>query len=140
MPPVPGAAPAAPKAGADGLPQDIEGLDTALGLSRMMGKKTLYLAMLRRYAAGQKDVVRDIRSALQNADAATAERLAHTTKAVSANVGATRVQERAADLEAALRQGRTQDQIESLVAALEQPMNQMLTALHQQLGPDAARA
>src|SRR6185369_10556948 len=35
------------------LPQGIAGLDTALGLSRMLGKKSLYVAMLRRYVAGQ---------------------------------------------------------------------------------------
>jgi two-component system sensor histidine kinase/response regulator len=136
MPPLP----AAGATGADGLPQNIQGLDTALGLSRMMGKKTLYLAMLRRYAAGQKDVVREIRQALDCADSATAERLAHTTKAVSANVGATIVQERAAELEAALRQGSDAAQLQPLLAALDQPMSELLAALHAQLAPEPARA
>jgi two-component system sensor histidine kinase/response regulator len=126
-------------AGADGLPQGIAGLDTVLGLSRMMGKKTLYLAMLRRYVDGQKKVVADIRQALACGDAATAERLAHTTKAVSANVGATLVQERAAEVEAALRQGTPAGQVEPLVAALHQPMIELLHALQQQLAEPAAR-
>jgi two-component system sensor histidine kinase/response regulator len=134
MPPLPAAATA------DGLPHNIQGLDTALGLSRMMGKKTLYAAMLRRYAAGQKDVVREIRQALDCADSATAERLAHTTKAVSANVGATIVQERAAELEAALRQGSDAAQLQPLLAALDQPMSELLAALHAQLAPEPARA
>jgi len=134
MPPVPGAP------SPDGLPQGIAGLDTVLGLSRMMGKKTLYLAMLRRYADGQKDVVREIRHALATGDAPTAERLAHTTKAVSANVGATLVQESAAQLEAALRQGTDPAQLEPLVLALEQPMGELLQALHAHLAADAARA
>ena len=68
-------------------------------------------------------------------DAATAERLAHTTKAVSANVGATVVQERAAQLEAALRQGHSRAQLEPLVLALEQPMSELLEALEAQLAP-----
>jgi two-component system, sensor histidine kinase and response regulator len=136
MPSVP-AVPA--PAGADGLPQGIEGLDTALGLSRMMGKKPLYLAMLRRYAVGQKQVVREIRAALAQGDAATAERLAHTTKAVSANVGASVVQQRAADLEAALRQGGLPaSQLEPLVLALESPMSNLLDALNAQLAPEMA--
>jgi two-component system sensor histidine kinase/response regulator len=107
----------------------------------MMGKKTLYLAMLRRYVDGQKKVVADIRQALACGDAATAERLAHTTKAVSANVGATLVQERAAELEAALRQGMTQpEQLEPLVLALHQPMIELLAGLHQQLTNESAPA
>ncbi|MDB5881084.1 MAG: hypothetical protein JWP43_962, partial [Ramlibacter sp.] len=127
--------------GADGLPQGIAGLDTVLGLSRMMGKKTLYLAMLRRYVDGQKQVVTDIRQALACGDPATAERLAHTTKAVSANVGATLVQERAADLEAALRDGMTRaEQLEPLVFALHQPMSELLAALHRQLAIASASA
>ena len=125
----------------DGLPQGVPGLDTALGLSRMMGKKPLYLAMLRRYAVGQQDVVRDIRQALAAGEAATAERLAHTTKAVSGNVGATLIQERATALEAALRQGQGAQQVEPLLAELEAPMSELLTALGTHLALEtAARA
>jgi two-component system sensor histidine kinase/response regulator len=131
----PAAGPAAP-----GLPQGIAGLDTALGLSRMMGKKPLYLAMLRRYAAGQQSLVRDLRQALTAGDAATAERLAHTTKAVSANVGATLVQEHAAALEAALRQRAGAAQVERLVSELESPMAALLAALEAQLALEEARA
>jgi two-component system sensor histidine kinase/response regulator len=113
----------------DGLPHGIAGLDTALGLSRMMGKKPLYLAMLRRYAVGQQDVVRDIRQALAAGDIATAERLAHTTKAVSGNVGAIVIQERATALEAALRAGQGAQQAAPLLAELEAPMRELLSAL-----------
>jgi two-component system sensor histidine kinase/response regulator len=132
-------APAAQAARAgDGLPQDIQGLDTTLGLSRMMGKKPLYLAMLRRYAAGQKDVVREIRQALDAGDAVTAERLAHTTKAVSGNVGATLVQERATALEAALRQGTQAGELQPLIDALHAPMSELLAALAAHLAPGHA--
>ncbi|MBA3773359.1 MAG: response regulator [Ramlibacter sp.] len=124
----------------DGLPQGIAGLDTALGLSRMMGKKPLYLAMLRRYCAGQQDVVRDIRQALAAGDFATAERLAHTTRSVSGNVGATVIQERATAVESALRQGRQAPGIDQLLADLEAPMNELLAALGAHLALETARA
>jgi signal transduction histidine kinase/CheY-like chemotaxis protein len=125
----------------DGLPHGITGLDTTLGLSRMMGKKPLYLAMLRRYTVGQQDVVRDIRKALAAGDIATAERLVHTTKAVSGNVGATLVQERARALEAALRQGQGGPEAEPLLAGLEAPMSELLAALGAHLALEtAARA
>jgi HPt (histidine-containing phosphotransfer) domain-containing protein len=96
--------------------------------------------MLRRYVTGQSEVVHQIRQALASGDAATAERLAHTTKAVSANGGATFVQERAADLEAALRQGDDTHSVEPLVLALEQPMSDLLAALHSQLELEAVQA
>jgi len=124
----------------DGLPHGIAGLDTTLGLSRMMGKKPLYMAMLRRYVVGQQDVMRDIRQALAAGDIATAERLAHTTKAVSGNVGATLVQDRAAALEAALRAGQGASQAAPLLAELEAPMSELLGALGTHLAMETARA
>jgi two-component system sensor histidine kinase/response regulator len=121
------AQPQAPKTG--GLPSGIAGLDTGLGLGRMMGKQSLYLAMLRRYVAGQEQVVRDIRQAWAAHDHETAERLAHTTKAVSANVGATLVQERATALESAMREGLGQPEIDRLIGELDAPLTQLLADL-----------
>jgi two-component system, sensor histidine kinase and response regulator len=120
----------------DGVPEGLAGLNTALGLSRMLGKKPLYLAMLRRYVVGQQDVARDIRQALAAGDLATAERLAHTTKGVSGNIGATLVEERSAALEAALRAGLAEPAFESLLAPLESAMADLLTGLRAHLGLD----
>jgi two-component system sensor histidine kinase/response regulator len=119
-----------PAASAPGeLPEGIPGLDTTLGLSRMMGKKSLYLAMLRRYLAGQRPVATQMRQALAAADWATAERLAHTTKGVSGTIGATAVQDRAASLEAAIRDRRSASEIDDLTDALEAPLGELLDAL-----------
>jgi len=115
------------------LPYGIDGLDTALGLSRMMGKKPLYLAMLRRYATGQKDTPAQVRAALQAADPVLAERLAHTLKGVSGNVGAVRVQELAGVLEEALRQREPDTKVLPLLAALEAPLAELVAALEAQL-------
>jgi PAS domain S-box-containing protein len=60
------------------LPSNIEGLDMVSGLRRVLGKKQVYLSMLRRFVAGQKSVVVDIDNALVRDDPALAERLAHT--------------------------------------------------------------
>ncbi|MDP3619849.1 MAG: response regulator, partial [Ramlibacter sp.] len=81
-----------PTMGPDGIPVGAAGLDTALGLTRMMNKKPLYLAMLKRYLAGQQHIARDIRAALAAGDRETAIRHAHTSKAVAGNSGATLVQ------------------------------------------------
>jgi two-component system sensor histidine kinase/response regulator len=116
-------------ASADGVPQGIEGLDTVLGLSRMMNKKPLYVAMLRRYAEGQRNAVGELRRALAAADRETAERIAHTTKAVSGNVGATIVQERAGQLEMALRERRGASELAPLVDALDATMSPLIAKL-----------
>jgi CheY-like chemotaxis protein len=126
--------PAQPQqAAADGVPRNISGLDTTLGLSRMMNKKPLYLAMLKRYASGQREAMLELRRALASADFETAERVAHTAKAVSGNVGATLVQEKAGALESALRERREGSQVEPLVAELDAAIAPLLEALDTQL-------
>jgi two-component system sensor histidine kinase/response regulator len=127
-------------AAADGVPQGIEGLDTKLGLSRMMNKKPLYVAMLKRYMVGQRDVLGDIRGAIARGDFETAERLAHTTKAVSGNVGAVIVQQRGADLEMGLREKRGASELAPLVEALDGAMTPLLAQLAAHLPAEAARA
>ncbi|MBA2676234.1 Hpt domain-containing protein, partial [Ramlibacter sp.] len=87
----------------DDLPHGLPGLDTGLGLSHMMGKKPLYIAMLRRYMEGQKHVCAQIHDALAIGDMPTAERVAHTTRSVAGNLGATAVEELASALERALK-------------------------------------
>jgi two-component system sensor histidine kinase/response regulator len=133
--------PARPQAPADGeVSEDIPGLDTRLGLSRMMGKKSLYLAMLRRYAAGQRTVAQEMRQALAAGDRATAERVAHTTKAVSGNIGATLVQDRAAALELAIRDSSGAAEIERLLEELEAPLHELLAVLASHLPAEAGHA
>jgi two-component system, sensor histidine kinase and response regulator len=126
-------------AAAQAFPEGIEGLDTTLGLSRMMGKKSLYLAMLRRYLAGQQSVIMEIRSALAAGDQVTAERIAHTTKAVSGTLGATPVQERAAVLEAAIRERRSAPVIEELLDELDAPLRELLSALARGFSAEATQ-
>jgi two-component system sensor histidine kinase/response regulator len=117
------------KAPSPGQMPAIPGLDTGLGLSRMAGKKPLYLAMLRRYACGQRNVCEQVRLALSAGDLESAERLAHTTKGVSGSIGATEIQERAQALEEALRESKPAQVIQELLAAMEEPMAKMVLAL-----------
>ena len=120
------------------LPEGIAGLDTALGLQNMAGKRGLYLAILRRYANGQREVGQQIRRALGAGERATAHRLAHTLKGVSANVGATEVQQLAFRLEQAIREGEPLESLQMRLVALELPLEGLIEALDAQLGPDPA--
>jgi len=102
-------------------------------MSRMMNKKPLYLAMLRRYATGQRGVVDDVRAAIVREDFATAERLAHTSKAVAGNVGAIIAQQRAEALERALHDHAERRELDALTASLGEAIEPVIAGLEAQL-------
>ncbi|HVZ45643.1 MAG TPA: ATP-binding protein [Ramlibacter sp.] len=118
----------APLVDADGLPV-VEGLDTASSLRRMMGKKALYLAMLRRWVDGQRDCSRQLRAALAARDDLLAERIAHTAKGLAANIGAVELTARAARLEAALREHTPMPALEALIEPFEAELSRMIGAI-----------
>ncbi len=86
------------------LPPRIEGLNMALGLRRVLGKAEQYVSLLRKFISGQKDFTPTLRGLLAQDDWPTAERMAHTLKGVAGNIGASGLQQMAAQLEQALRQ------------------------------------
>jgi two-component system sensor histidine kinase/response regulator len=98
----------------DDLP-DIPGLDTSQGLKRVLGKKDFYIKMLRMFITNQGEVSAQIRQSLDAGDYATAERLAHSAKGVSGNIGAVNLQELAARVEKAIKDGDSREAIERLL-------------------------
>jgi two-component system, sensor histidine kinase and response regulator len=74
------------------LPMGVPGLDMEAGLRRVIGKRHLYLAMLRKFVISQKDAPAQVERALDAGDWNTAERLAHTARGVAGNIGAIEVQ------------------------------------------------
>ena len=130
---------AKPAAAAD-LPAGVPGLDVESGLRRVMGKRPLYLSMLRKFVAGQKAMRAQVEQALAADDWKTAERTAHTTKGVAGNVGAVEVQSAAAALEAALREKKPREEVERLLADTDGKLGAMIAALGQALPPDPVSA
>ncbi len=116
----------------DDLP-DIPGLDTKLGLKRVMGKKDFYLTMLRKYVDNQSEAPTQIRQSLGAGDYGTAERLAHTAKGVSGNIGAARLQELAAAVEKAIRDGESPEAIEGLLGSFADAHALLITGLREAL-------
>ncbi|QAU33332.1 hybrid sensor histidine kinase/response regulator [Janthinobacterium sp. 17J80-10] len=112
-----------------GIPE----LDAGAGLRRVLGKETVYLSILRKFVAGQKDAAEAVRNALAAGDAAGAERLAHTAKGVAGNIGAIRVAELAAELETALRQGQDSAAVALRLDAMGKAMTAMTNALQARL-------
>ena len=120
------------------LPSAIEGLDMVAGLRRVLGKKPVYLAMLRRFVAGQQSVLTNIGNALDGEDNPLAERLAHTLKGASGTIGATGVQQMAAALEAAIQQHSPREVLEAHLAAVRTPLDTLLAHLERALPAEVA--
>ncbi|GAB0057159.1 Sensor histidine kinase RcsC [Candidatus Magnetaquicoccaceae bacterium FCR-1] len=123
---------------ADGIPRDIDGLDVNLGLKRVVGKTPLYLSMLRKYLAGQADVLARIRASLDADDWITAEREAHTLKGSSGNIGASGLQEQAGGIESAIRNHAEREAIEALLEAIEPPLRAMIEGLRRALPEESS--
>jgi two-component system sensor histidine kinase/response regulator len=111
--------------GQEGLP-DIRGIDTVLGLKRFMGKKKFYLDMLRQFAEKQPDVPVQIRKSLDAGDRGTAERLAHSMKSVSGNIGATGLQNIAAELERSIKQNDPPDRTDEVLVRFENTTGELI--------------
>jgi two-component system, sensor histidine kinase and response regulator len=119
------------------LPDKINGLDMVTGLRRVVGKKKLYLSMLRKFVAGQKSVTADILKALEDGSLDVAERLSHTLKGVCGNIGASRLQHLAENLESAIKQRLGREELQFLLDDLEAPLEKLIVELERQL-PQAA--
>ena len=111
------------------LPEVIEGVDMALGLKRVVGNQVLYLAMLRKYAVGQKFAAQALVAAMDANDWGTAERLAHTAKSVSANIGAMHAQAVAAELETNIKNREPRRKLDPQVAILGNLMGAVVAQL-----------
>jgi two-component system sensor histidine kinase/response regulator len=87
-----------------GAPGDlvIPGIDTATALKRTGGNRKRYESLLQRFADSQAHALDDIRAALDAKDSPTAQRVAHSLKGASANLGANALAEVAAAAEAAI--------------------------------------
>jgi PAS domain S-box-containing protein len=124
-----------------GIPSGIAGLDAELGLRRVMGRETLYLALLRKFAASQAGVLGDLDLALDSGDWLLAERIAHTLKGVAGNIGARELEAAAAILEHGVRQGHLSHDHAMVKAALQRPkllLDSLVAALEEKLPPTSS--
>ena len=85
---------------------DLPGIDTQSGLTRIGGNRTLYRRLLAKFRDNQGQAPEAIMAALEGGDRELAERLVHTLKGVSGNVGAETLHGKAQSLEAAIKEGR----------------------------------
>jgi len=131
----------------------LPGLDMAAGLQHAMGREGLYRSLLARFAAGQADFVPRMQAALAAADWPTAERLAHTLKGVAAQIGASELRMRAAQLEDAVQHRAAPAALRDALAGIAPRLAEITTAIqariparisappaHAPMAPDALQA
>jgi PAS domain S-box-containing protein len=118
---------------------NIDGLDVKLGLSRVLGKRRLYCDLLLKFARDQTKAPQLLQEALDGRDLPTAQRLAHTAKGLAGNIGATRLQEQAALLEAAVRERAAREKIEPLLGVWRAGLRDLISALWASLPAPQAR-
>jgi two-component system sensor histidine kinase/response regulator len=116
-----------------GAPSDVPGLNTALGLRRVLGKNSLYLDMLRKFVAGQGDALARFKDALDRGDQSTAERIAHTLKGVAGNIGAEELQAQAGALEASVKNAGPREAMDAALLRVDGLLSPLLRNLREKL-------
>jgi two-component system, sensor histidine kinase and response regulator len=100
---------------------EIDGVDSARGLQRIAGNQKLFRDLLMQFVSNQGAVGNRIRAALDSGDRKEAERLAHSLKGVSGNLGINRVFSLAGNLEKAIHDGHEDatNVLQELVSVLD---------------------
>jgi HPt (histidine-containing phosphotransfer) domain-containing protein len=125
-----------PEAGLNGeaaLPKSLPGIDIASGLKRVGGNQELFLKLLSEFRLKHSQTVDKIRQALAEGDSNLAERLAHTIKGVSGNMGANDLPVAAHAVEMGIKKGKTSDiegTLEQLTFTLEEVLASIASLEH----------
>jgi two-component system, sensor histidine kinase and response regulator len=107
---------------------EIVGLDVADGLNRVAGNRKLYRSLLGQFVDQQADTVSAVRASLARGDFAAAERLVHTLKGVSGNLGAKALSGLAAELESSLR-NRNAQSLEAGLSGIAPELARLMEAI-----------
>jgi len=112
----------------------IAGLETDKALRRVGGSIKLLRKLLHRFCENETDVISRIKTAIENNDANTATREAHTIKGLAGNIGAIKMAECAGAVEDMLRRGES-DGLALVLDAMEQELATLLERIVAVMGP-----
>jgi PAS domain S-box-containing protein len=110
------------------LPDELPGVDIKTGLSRVGDNKKLYRDLLIKFHRDNQDTTEQIHKALKQEDNELAQRLAHTVKGVSGNIGATEIQKTAEIVELKIKNGET-DNLTKPIQTLKEQLDMVLIGL-----------
>jgi HPt (histidine-containing phosphotransfer) domain-containing protein len=108
------------------LPDQLPGIDVEAGLQRVGGNPNLFRKLLGEFYVDHGEDISAIRSALDQDDNNTAQRLAHTIKGVAATIGAGELNLKAEEVESAIKQndmGNINELVEQLALVMAPVLN-----------------
>jgi len=111
-----------------GLPDELPGVNLKSGLARVGSNQKLYRKLLVKFHVNYSDTTEQIKKALDSKDQELAQRLAHTVKGVSANLGMEKLPEIANDLELAIEESKF-DEARELLGLFAEALNMVLDSL-----------
>ncbi|MBF0383433.1 MAG: response regulator, partial [Magnetococcales bacterium] len=117
---------------------ELPGIDTKNGLKRVGGRVSSYKKLLAKFVGNQQQSMVEIQQALDAQDLETALRLAHTLKGVSGTIGATQLQQAAAELEALFNAGN-KDNARKLLPGVAQLLDETIATLQLALSKNDAQ-
>ena len=115
----------------------IAGLDMSAGLHRALGREVLYVSLLRKFVLGQREFSARLATALAQPDWQDAERLAHTLKGLSAQIGAIDLSRQSEALELAIRRRQDASSFATVQAAVARQLAELLDSITRALPPEA---
>lgn len=120
----------------------LSGFEAERGLSLLNGHLNNYFALLKRFATERAHDAEQVREKVGRGDYAEAAQLAHTLKGISGNIGATKVQRLAGELEQLIKNDANLTKINHLTDALQAELENLtlgiVAALPRETGPHPA--
>jgi signal transduction histidine kinase/DNA-binding response OmpR family regulator/HPt (histidine-containing phosphotransfer) domain-containing protein len=109
-------------------PPDLPGVDVGDGVSRFGGNVQSYIRLLHKFAENQSNAIDEISIAVESRDRDLAERLVHTLKGVSGNIGATKLRKLAASVEEAIKSD-AHEQLDKLVESTRTELQRVVSMI-----------
>jgi two-component system, sensor histidine kinase and response regulator len=112
----------------DILFNDLPGIDVKAGLKTASNNKKLYRDILKKFYRDYAVMTAQIKAALENGDHELAQRLAHTIKGVSGNIGAQDLYKISSELETAFRHENL-DEVDKLFDRFDDVLNIVMNSI-----------
>lgn len=111
----------------------IPGLDVAAGMRRVANHQLVYNQLLQKYITGQKDAIINMKKALKNNDLVSVEKISHTLKGVSGNIGAKYVADAMATVEQLIQGNHSVVDIDLLLDELQIILDSLMDSIDKYL-------
>lgn len=107
----------------------IAGFDQELGLRNMLGNPARYLRMLGLFAGHHDQDAVNLRRFLEEGKREDARGIAHTLKGTAGTIGAMEISRIAAEIDAALRSGKSDGEVDALAQDLSRRIDELVACL-----------